>query len=108
MELKKLLLGLEFILLCIVLPTIIIVFRLAPFMFFFLWSTALYCWFFELKKENFLKDVWRWEAVTWDNMRPLLIRWIFACLGMTIFIYFVDPDRMFGMFLEKPYFVLVL
>jgi hypothetical protein len=102
------LLALEFFLLCVVLPTCIIVFRLAPFMFFFLWAAALYCWFFVLRRENFLKDVWKWEAVTWVAMRPILIRWVCACAAMTVFIYFVDPARMFDLFLERPYFVLLL
>lgn len=108
MKSGKYLLALEFFLLCILLPTIIIVYRLAPQMFFFLWSTALYCWITVLIKEDFWRDVWKWEAVTWPAMKWILVRWVFACIGMTAFLYCVDPDRLLDLFMTKPYFVIVL
>lgn len=96
-------LALEFFLLCICLPTVIIVFKLAPYMFAFLWGAALYC-LFTLRTQHgeHLKKLWKWDAVTWVAMKPLLIRWIFASVGMIAFIYFVDPDRMFGIVRERP------
>lgn len=109
MKINNKVLAVEFFLLCIVLPTIIIVFKLAPYMFTFLWATALYCWFFVLRPEkSFRRDVWKWEAVTWAALRPILLRWVAACIGMTAFLYVVDPARMFELVLEKPYLVLSL
>ncbi len=103
---KKRFIITEFILLCICLPTIIIVFKLAPYMFAFLWGAAGYC--FLILKLNFaehLKQIWKWDAVTWEAIKPILIRWVFASIGMLGFIYFYDPDKMFGMFERAPMFI---
>lgn len=102
----------EFILLCAVLPSVIIVYRLAPYMFAFLWGAAAYgLWvMYRQLRENRAAWIamWGWDAVTWGNMRPILIRWIICCIGMTAFIYVIDPARAFQLFLERPYMVLVL
>lgn len=103
--LKNKMLALEFLLLCICLPTIIIAYKLAPFMFAFLWGAASYCFIvLRYQHKGFLKDMWKWESVTWEAMKPLLIRWIFASVGMLAFIYFYDPDRMFGLFERMPWY----
>ncbi|MFK7840334.1 MAG: CPBP family intramembrane glutamic endopeptidase [Bdellovibrionales bacterium] len=101
--LKHKLLALEFLLLCICLPTVIIVFKLAPFMFFFLWGAALYCFFIlRFRHKEYFRELWKWEAVTWAAMKPILVRFVFASIGMVAFIYFIDPDRMFGIIRERP------
>lgn len=109
MDRKTLLLALEFCLLCIALPTTIIVFVLAKHMFMFLWGAAIYCglvlWLARSEIAKDTKKLWRWDQVTWENMKPLLIRWVFACIGMTLFIYFYDPDRMLRLLIERPQFV---
>lgn len=103
---NKMLLGLEFVLICLLIPSVIISFRLAHFMLFVLWAVGFYCWFvMHHHRENFLRDVWRWDAVTWENIKPVLARWIAACAGMLVFIYFYDPARMFDMLLHRPDFV---
>ncbi len=102
-------LAIEFFLLCIALPTTIIVFKLAPFMFVFLWSAAGYC-FLVYRKDIIARyrEFWKWEAVTWQAMKPILIRWVLCCIGMTVFIYFYDPERMFGLWERAPQFVFIL
>ena len=100
---KNKLLALEFLVLCVCLPSVIIVFKLAPFMFFFLWSAALYCFFIlRFRHNEHFKNLWKWNAVTWENMRPILTRFILASIGMLVFIYFIDPERMFGIVKERP------
>jgi len=102
---KNKILALEFLLLCICLPTVIIAFKLAPHMFAFLWGAALYCLFILRKFHGeHLKAIWKWEAVTWIAMKPILIRWVFASIGMLIFMYFIDPERMFGIFERTPWY----
>lgn len=103
---SKVFLSIEFLLLCVALPTTIIVFKLAPMMFTFLWGAALIC-FLILRQadKDFLKDMWKWDAVTWEAMRPILIRWVFASIGMLLFIYFYDPEKMFRLLKERPQFV---
>ena len=105
-SMKRLWLPIEFILLCIALPTFIIVFRQAPNMFGYLWGAYAFCYL--IMRYHFgitLKDLWKWDAVTWENMKPILIRWALACIGMTAFIYFYDPERMFRLLLERPGFI---
>ena len=97
---------LEFILLCIMVPGYIMFNKLAPLMFLFLWSAAIYgglVLYFGYMRN--IKAIWKWEEVTWDAMRPILIRFAFACVGMTLFIYWYDPDRMFGLLERAPGFV---
>ncbi len=100
---KRALLSFEFILLCIFLPTIIIVFRLAPFMFALLWGTALYCYLvLRIKYPEHLKDIWKWREVNWANLRPMLIRWVIASFAMLAFIYIYDPEKVFNLFYRRP------
>ena len=96
-------LALEFVLLCLCLPTIIIVYRFAPYMFAFLWGAAGYCYLvLRFQHHEHLRDLWKWSAVTWANMRPILIRWVFASIGMLAFIYLYDPERVFGLVRDRP------
>ncbi len=103
-------LAIEFVLLCIMLPTIIIVYRLAPYMLFFLWAAAAYCAYhlFIKRHEHFAKDTWKWRAVNKENMKTIIPRWLLCCVGMVAFIYFYAPDRMFDLAYHKPAFLLIL
>lgn len=103
-------LVIEFLILCIALPTIIIVFSLGYYMFFFLWAAAIYCGYhlFYVGHENFAKDTWKWHAVNWENMKPILIRWIIACIGMYVFLYFYDPSKLFNLVAQKPMQIVML
>ena len=98
--------AIEFLLLCIVLPTVVIVYRLAEFLFPILWISTAYCifvyMFFYHKKGN---PIWRWDAVNWKNLRPLLIRWAICSVLMLAFIYVYDPDKVFNMIRRNPDFV---
>ncbi len=109
---NRLFLALEFIALCAVLPSVIIYFRLAPYMFAFLWGAASYGLWILWRKMGEDRaawlELWGWDAVHWKNLRPILIRWVLCCAGMVLFTYLIDPDRLFQMFLAKPYFVLLL
>lgn len=106
---KNILLSLEFVLLCIALPTVIITERLAPYMFAFLWGSAGYCWLvLRVRYHEHLQDIWKWKAVTWAHMKPILIRWIICCILMTVFIYFYDPDRMLNLWVRRPGFIFFL
>lgn len=99
----------EFLLLCLVLPLVIIVFRLAPLMFTFLWAVAFYALFVLAKPLAVdLRAMWRWEAVTWAAMKPVLLRWVAACAGMAAFCLWCDPDRFLYLPKERPQVVLFL
>lgn len=102
-------LGVEFLLLCIILPGIIIFGRLAPFMMAFLWFAALYAFLILRKMDGFgFRKLWLWKAVTWGNLKPMLIRWGLASIAMSVFCYFYAPQRFFILPQESPAFTLVL
>jgi uncharacterized protein len=94
---------LEFAVLCVLLPTYIILNKLALFMFPFLWSacayTALILLFVYRKKTA---GLWNWRAVNWAALRPILIRWVLACAGMTAFLRWYDPGRFLYLWHERP------
>ncbi len=99
----KIFLALEFIILCIALPTVIIVFRLAPYMFLFLWSAWAFCWLiYRHYHKKKLKRLWRWKAVTVKNLVPILLRWIVCVFLMFLFTWWYDPGKLFYMIYEKP------
>ncbi len=96
-------LALEFILLCIALPTIIIIFRLAPYMLFFLWAAWAVCWsVYRHYHYRELKTLWRWKSVTWKHMKPILIRWAICTGLMAAFTFYYDPEKLFYLLREKP------
>jgi len=75
-------------------------------MFAFLWGVTLFG--FLLLRFFYSKDaesLWKWEAVTWDVMKPILIRWVICSILMLVFIYFYDPERMFRIIRESPKFI---
>ncbi|MGB4057168.1 MAG: CPBP family glutamic-type intramembrane protease [Alphaproteobacteria bacterium] len=100
---SRVFLALEFIALCIALPTSIIVFRLAPYMFFFLWSAWAVCWsIYRHYHYAELKTLWRWRSVTWKNLRPILIRWAICSVLMFLFTWWYDPEKLFYIPRENP------
>lgn len=93
----------ELVILAIVIPTTIIVFQLAPFMFNFLWTTTAYCvLILALTKRDRWRDIWKWSAVTWDNLKPMLTRWVLATLFMIAFTWVLFPDKLFMIPRERP------
>lgn len=99
----KLLLILEFSVICILIPTVIITFRLAPFMFSFLWGVAFFCWaVMYLADKDYWTKILKFEAVNAANMKTILPRWIACTVGMIVFIYFYDPGRMFYIIENRP------
>lgn len=105
----RLFLAIEFLLLCVAFPTSIIVFRLAPYMLLLLWGAAIYCYVvYKRHYHQDLKEIWKWKSVTWENMKPILVRWAICCVLMSAFIYFYDPDRMFNLINRRPGFIFAL
>lgn len=93
----------EFLILCVVVPGILIEFKLAPMMFFFLWAASLYA-FIILRRHHgdTLSDLWKWRAVTWAAMKPILVRWVICCVLMYLFLLWYDPARMFYVIEHRP------
>ncbi|MBC2594519.1 CPBP family intramembrane metalloprotease [Ruficoccus amylovorans] len=102
-------LMLEFALLCVALPTLIIVGRLAGEMILFLWAACLYCGIvYRLRYFRGWGDVWRWREVNTRNLSLILPRFVLVAAAMAAFLYFYDPDRMLQLPREKFGFMLLL
>lgn len=101
--------GFEFALMCVALPTYIIVTKSAPFMFAFLYGAALYCTIILLTfYKDHWRDLWKFREVNWPNLKPLLVRWFFASIGMLAFMAWYDPERLFRLWHEHPGFIPLL
>ena len=78
-------------------------------MFRFLYGAALYAFIImRLTDTRTLKQIWKWEAVTWENMKPVLMRFGLACIGMYLFLQWYDPDRTFSLLNRRPDFIPIL
>lgn len=107
---KHIAIAVEFFILCIALPTIIIYFNLGFYMFFFLWSATAYCAYqlFYVGDENFAKDTWKWHQVNKENMKPMLIRWVLGCVGMVAFLYWYEPSHLFAVASKAPFQIIMI
>ncbi len=99
---KKILLA-EFILICICVPATLIYFRLAPYMFLFLWSATLIC-LYSYRKTPDTKDVpiWRFNEVNRKNLKPILIRFLISSIPLIALVYILVPERAFSLPQERP------
>ena len=97
------LLSIEFLLLCFIFPSIIIFGGLGHYMFAFLWSATAYCIIIDrYKLFQGWKELWGWSEVNWQNMKPLLLRFIVAVFGIIIFTYWHAPERLFYLAENRP------
>lgn len=98
--------ALEFAILCLLLPGYIIYTKSAAFMFSFLWGACLYSIIIHrICQFKGHADLWRFDAVTRKNLTIIVMRWIPACIGMTAFLYFYDPARLFYLPASRPEFI---
>lgn len=99
----------EFFLLCIGFPSIIIFGGYGKMMFLFLWSATIYCaLIYRINLHSQLRKIWNWEALSWKNFQPILMRWVVACVGIYLFTDYYNSDLLFAIFDRGPYFVIAL
>lgn len=93
----------EFIFLCLLLPTYIWTTNSGNMMFGFLWLAFVYTVYIWWKtSDKNWRDEWNWKAMTWLNIKPVLIRWIIATIIICIFTWIYEPNRLFFIPLERP------
>ncbi len=99
----------EFLVLCITIPTLIIINVWAPFMFFFLWAVCLYTFLIHrATQRESLRHMWNWGAVTWHNMKPVLVRWVLASIAMALFLWWYNGERLFYLPQNSPQIIFAL
>jgi hypothetical protein len=107
--LSKPYLAVELFILGALIPTLVLWFRLAPYMFVFLWSAALYCAliyraYYHKKGE----PLWRFDALNWPQLRPIIARWLAASLLLMGLTALAFPEKLFSLFYTKPEIIPVL
>lgn len=55
-----------------------------------------------LYRDKMLNDIWKPQAVTWANLKPMLLRFIPLALFLAGFTYAYNPDRLFGFVSHAP------
>lgn len=106
----KVFIACEFIILCLLLPTYIWTNNAGNQMFVFLWAATLYTviiWFHchTQKSDRFyqaIKKTWRWQAVTWQNLQPIIVRWCVATLLIIAFTWQYETAKLFYIPKHRP------
>ncbi len=106
---NRLLIMVELLILAVVIPTIVIAYKLAPKLLLFLWLTTIYCIviYSFIASPNW-REVWNWRAVTKDNLNPILIRWLIVTLLLLIFTWGLFPEKLFQIQRERPHVLAVI
>lgn len=100
---KRVLAG-ELIALGIVIPGLITLLHLAPYMLVFLWGIAGYClWRYRKTLYKNGERIWKWDQVTLENMTPIVIRWAILSVCMVLFMVWYDEPRFFSLPHTHPY-----
>lgn len=99
-------LFLEFLIVCLGIPTYIIVTASAPLMFSFLWAATVYGWMvLRFDQSQSLGDIWRWSEVNWRNLKTILLRWILSCAVLAAFTLWYAPERFLSLPRHSPEFI---
>lgn len=109
-EKSKLFLGIEFALLCVVLPTSVWSLSLSRMMFFFLWAATAYCAYQLWRESNGrphekIIRLWKWDAVNKANIIAIIPRFLIATIFVMTFTYFYAPEQFLYLPREKPAFI---
>lgn len=109
MTLSRMFSSIEFILLCIALPTFIWMTHSGHMMFGFLWAAFAYCLIIWARYKStdhglwaHFKNEWRWGEMTWVNIKPMLIKWVIGTILICGFTWWYEPDRLFFIPREAP------
>lgn len=99
----KLFIAFELFCLGVLIPTLVLTLRLAPYMFGFLWGAALYSFaVYRLLYAQPGEQLWRWSDLSWAALRPIVLRWLLCCVLLLSLTALLFPDKLFGLFSQKP------
>ena len=112
---KKILLNrkyklIELLIIGLLIPTLVLVYRLAGNVILILWLITMYggCVFIRYHNRAKLKEILNFQAFTKKNVNTILIRWLL----LTIVIYFITfyfyNDKLFTIQKQNPYFLIVI
>ena len=93
----------EFLIVAVAIPGVLIFGKLAMYLFFALWGVSIYGAVI-MHKNNALnwRELWGWQAMNWQTLGPVLLRWGLASLGLLALTAFFEPERLFFLPREMP------
>jgi len=99
----------ELIIIGIVIPSIVIIYKLAGYTLIILWIISLYCLVIHIKyNRNKIKDIFLFKEVNRKNLRLILFRWIIISICLTFFTYHFFPDKFLFLQKNNPNFIWLL
>jgi len=93
----------ELIAIFVVLPSIFVVYFYPRLIFTALWPLTILTLVYLIRRRQIpFERLWKQEAVTWTNLKPVLMRFTACAIFMSVFTYFVYPEVLFGFVSAKP------
>lgn len=99
----------ELITIGIIIPSIIIIYKLAGYTLIVLWIISFYCFVIYAKnnKDN-LKDIFKFREIKFRNLKLILLRWAIISVFLTIVTFFFFPDKFLFLQRNNPNFIWLL
>ena len=100
----------ELIFIGLLIPTLILVYRLAENVILILWLITLYGGFIYLKYHNRsnLKQIMNFQAFTKKNVNIILVRWLLLTIVIYLITFYFYNDKLFTIQKQNPYFLIVI
>ena len=101
---------LELIFIGLLIPTLILVYRLAENVILILWLITLYGGFIYLKYHNRsnLKQIMNFQAFTKKNVNIILVRWLLLTIVIYLITFYFYNDKLFTIQKQNPYFLIII
>ncbi len=96
---------LELLVLCVGIPSAVLYYQLAAYLFPILWGLVFYiAVVLKRQRQPLLELSPRQDvaAFSWHNLRPILMRWMLASVGIALFTWWYAPDKLFFLPREHP------
>jgi hypothetical protein len=100
----------ELIIIAMIIPSIILTYRLANYVLPILWIISIYALvaFNKYhKKEKFI-EILNFGAFTKNNVEKILVRWFFLTIAIYLITFYFYDDKLFSIQKQNPYFLLVI
>lgn len=100
----------EFIIIAMIIPTIILSYRLANYVIPILWIISIYALivFNQYHKKEKILEILNFGAFTKYNVEKILVRWFFLTIVIYLITFYFYEDKLFSIQKQNPYFLLVI
>jgi hypothetical protein len=86
------------------LPVLILAFDLQKLMLPVILTVALYCMLIRRTVDGArVRPDWQWHAVNWQNLRPILLRFVVCAVAITALTLILFPDKLFSFIGSMPW-----